>query len=224
MDNTTYSQAAALNADGSHGPLKCGACHAVPVQSDGNGIPDWVDDTDYQYAVIKNQIGGDFDTAVGWAHTYTAEANVLNTTCQNCHGVNGDSFSQPDTSSTKADWTKVASHEVNFLRHADAGLVSRQMMDKAEILVQGHVTGSEPPPTNKNGKVKGNTTSELDTLCTACHAPVAGKGKKQTQPDNIDLAKCSNPDWIQHLTLGRVAESVWEQVSEDQNGGSTCGW
>ena len=39
MDNTTYAQAAALNADGSHGPLKCGTCHAVPDQPDGNGIP-----------------------------------------------------------------------------------------------------------------------------------------------------------------------------------------
>ena len=29
IDNTSYAQAAALNADGSHGPIKCGACHAV---------------------------------------------------------------------------------------------------------------------------------------------------------------------------------------------------
>ena len=27
IDNTSYAQAAALNADGSHGPIKCGACH-----------------------------------------------------------------------------------------------------------------------------------------------------------------------------------------------------
>ena len=38
IDNTSYAQAAALNADGSHGPLKCGTCHAV----DGNGIPTWI--------------------------------------------------------------------------------------------------------------------------------------------------------------------------------------
>ena len=42
MDNTTYAQAAALNADGSHGPLKCGTCHEVPV--DGNGIPLWINE------------------------------------------------------------------------------------------------------------------------------------------------------------------------------------
>ena len=39
IDNTSYAQAASLNADGSHGPVKCGACHAV----DGNGIPTWID-------------------------------------------------------------------------------------------------------------------------------------------------------------------------------------
>ena len=29
IDTTSYAQAAALNADGSHGPLKCGTCHTV---------------------------------------------------------------------------------------------------------------------------------------------------------------------------------------------------
>ena len=38
IDNTTYAQAAALNGDGSHGPLKCGTCHQVDV----NGIPNWI--------------------------------------------------------------------------------------------------------------------------------------------------------------------------------------
>ncbi len=29
----------------------------------------------------------DYDSAVAWAHTYTEEQSVLDTTCQNCHGV-----------------------------------------------------------------------------------------------------------------------------------------
>ncbi len=38
IDTTSYAQAAALNADGSHGPLKCGTCHDV----DSKGIPTWI--------------------------------------------------------------------------------------------------------------------------------------------------------------------------------------
>ena len=37
IDNTSYAQAAALNHDGTHGPLKCGTCHQV----DASGIPTW---------------------------------------------------------------------------------------------------------------------------------------------------------------------------------------
>ena len=33
----------------------------------------------------------------------------------------------------------------------------------------------------------------------------------------------NEPDWFQHLTQGRVAESVWEQASEAQTG-TLCGW
>ncbi len=32
IDTTSYAQAANLNADGSHGPVKCGACHQVNQQ------------------------------------------------------------------------------------------------------------------------------------------------------------------------------------------------
>ena len=39
IDNTSYAQAAALNADGSHGPLKCGTCHQV---DNSNGVPTWI--------------------------------------------------------------------------------------------------------------------------------------------------------------------------------------
>ena len=202
MDNTTYAQAAALNADGSHGPLKCGTCHAVPNQPDGNGIPYWINTS---FGLVSQKIyqqpGDSFDNAVGWAHTFTDEANVLNTTCQNCHGVNFDQGI--NANSMPSAWTKVADHTVGFLTHASSGYASRQMMDKAEILVSGHVTGTG---------TKGN---ELGKLCGAsCH-----KGPKFEKD-----AKCDNAAWVQHLTLGRVAESVFEEVSKDQNGGSTCGW
>ena len=80
-------------------------------------------------------------------------------------------------------------------------LPSRQMMDKAEILVNGAVTGT------------------ADGVCTACHG------------DNSGQVSCSNPKWLQHLTQGRVAESVWENVTDTQLGDGnpntppeTCGW
>ena len=38
IDTTSYAQAANLNADGTHGPVKCGACH----QDNNNGIPTWI--------------------------------------------------------------------------------------------------------------------------------------------------------------------------------------
>ena len=97
IDTTTYAQAAALNHDGSHGPLKCGTCHEVGA----NEIPTFLN------TAAGNVYGiTDYDSAVGWAHTYTAEANVLNTTCQNCHGVNGV-FGPKNPNSVPADWTAV---------------------------------------------------------------------------------------------------------------------
>ncbi|MFN2200521.1 MAG: hypothetical protein ACK2UO_04910, partial [Caldilineaceae bacterium] len=195
IDNTTYAQAASLNHDGTHGPLKCGTCHTA----DSDGIPYWV--TWFAGGAVVDQIS-DFDDAVTWAHTYTAEADVLNSTCQNCHGVNGDFASLPDTNSTPAQWTSVASHSEAFLRHADNGFTSRLMMNNAELLVSGHVTGD------------GSKGNELNQLCSSsCH-----KG-----PKFETMATCGNPEWLMHLPRGRVAESVWEQVSKAQNG-STCGW
>ena len=150
IDNTSYAQAAALNGDGTHGPVKCGGCHQV----DGNGIPTWIDGQ-FAGGGAVSPLTQTFDDAAGWAHTYTAEANVLNTTCQNCHGVNGDfGSSVVDTNSTPAQWTKVASHTETFLKHSMNGFTSRQMMDKAETLVNGSVTG---------------TTDGSDGVCLGCH-------------------------------------------------------
>ena len=125
---------------------------------------------------------------------------MLNSTCQNCHGVNGVfSGAAVNTSSVPGDWTKVTvpvSPTANYLGHAQDGRTSRQMMDKAEQLVNG---GSF------------DTTDGSDGVCAGCHG------------DNSASVSCSEPKWLQHLTKGRVAESVWEQVSLSL-AGSRCGW
>ena len=198
IDTTSYAQAAALNHDGTHGPLKCGSCHAV----NGDGVPTWIDGQFSGGGTIGSQITS-FDDAVTWAHTYTAEANVLNTTCQNCHGVNGEfGAANVNANSTPGQWTKVASHEKDFLEHAYQGWTSRQMVDKAEMLVNGAVTGA------------------AEGACTACHEGNADHTAELTA-EGCDLD--NEPTWIQHLTQGRVAESVWEEVSMAETG-TRCGW
>ena len=176
---------------------------------DGNGIPTWIDGQLAGGGAVGSQINGDFDSAVTWAHTYTAEANVLNTTCQNCHGVNGVFGSTAvNTSSTPAQWTKVASHTEVFLKHAMNGFTSRQMMDKAEKLVNGAVT------------------QPADGLCTACHEVLDENSGTYDHTATLNAEGCNldnEPTWMEHLTQGRVAESVWEEVSNAQTG-TNCGW
>ena len=173
IDTTTYAQAAALNHDGSHGPLKCGTCHRV----NADGIPDWHPDNndgDFQF--------GNFDQAVSFAHTFTDEANPLDNLCQNCHGDERDEMSANDE---------------EYLEHAMVGRTSRLMMDKAEIAEFGHILGT-------------GSNQELNQLCSACHG------------NELDEVVCDS-EWRQHLTQGRVAEVVWEEVSLDTTG-TTCGW
>ena len=151
---------------------------------------------------------------MSWAHTYTDNENVLNSTCQNCHGVNNTAVFK--STSAAAEWTSVpfgtADDPAGFLSHASSRLASRQMLDKAEILVQGHVTGLKDDGTLDNAP-----GGQIDTLCSNCHA-----GMENEYADGD--AKCGNDEWIKHLTQGRVAESVWEEVSKTFNAGSTCGW
>ena len=192
IDTTTYAQAAALNHDGSHGPLKCGTCHEVG----GDEIPTFL-----------NTAGGniygitDYDSAVGWAHTYTAEANVLNTTCQNCHGVNGYGGPGFNPNSVPADWTLVAvpgSPDASepYLGHAHDGRTSRLMMDNAEMLVNGAPL---------------DTTDGSDGVCTGCHVDATSW-----------ISTCTTP-WKNHLVEGRVTEKAWETASIAITG-DTCGW
>jgi len=189
IDTTSYAQAAALNHDGSHGPLKCGTCHEV----DGDGIPTWIS---------KGRIfGSSLDEVTTWAHTYTDNASPLVDTCQNCHG---------DRSS------KIAEDSGKWLRHAFVGRIGRQTQDKSEIETLGYVAGD--PDTNGDGIPDRTAQDIADTVCSSCHSLQGGPSVAF-----LNLATCNNTTWLQHLSQGRIAEKVWEFISEDRNG-STCGW
>ncbi len=119
IDTTSYAQAAALNHDGSHGPLKCGTCHLV----NGEGVPSFIEDgITYNGQPIKEN----FDLAVSWAHTFTDNADPREDFCVNCHGDNRNLIDSSDKT-----WTE----------HAFKGRSSRQLMDKAELAQLGHVGG-----------------------------------------------------------------------------------
>ncbi|MDB4409558.1 hypothetical protein N9235_01945, partial [Gammaproteobacteria bacterium] len=141
IDTTTYAQAAALNADSTHGPIKCGACHEV----NGAGVPSHIEDGlvydndgDGQATPIKD----DYDAAVAWMHTFTDEADGLGDYCLNCHTDNSG-----DISSTNKTWTE----------HAFKGRSSREMMDKAELATLGYVAGDPAHESPEN------------TVCSSCH-------------------------------------------------------
>jgi len=121
---------------------------------------------------------------------------VLDSTCQNCHGVWKDG---------SEDWDVVNATEPEYLEHAMIGRTSRQMMDKAQISLHGHVLGTTP--------------EERNQLCTTCHA-AARNGSK---PNYLNKVKNCGIPWMQHLTQGRVSQSVWEDVTEKQ-AGKLCGW
>jgi len=176
IDRTSYDQAASMNTDGSHGPLKCGACHKV----NSAGVPTFIRNIKYQGQSIQ----GDFDAAVSFAHTFTDEADPRDSVCRNCHGDRRNKVS-----STNDEW----------LEHAYKGRVARQTMDKVEISQLGHVSGDpafEDP---------------LKTVCVSCHH------------DKSHEVSCSEKEWKEHLTSGRVSEPVWEAVSRSL-AGSTCGY
>ncbi len=118
IDTTSYAQAAGMNTDGSHGPLKCGACH---IANDA-GVNKAVAALTYQ----GQPIGANFDAAVSWMHTYTDESDPRDSICLRCHEDNRSLIS-----STDGRWTI----------HAMKGRVSRKTMDKVEILQLGHVSG-----------------------------------------------------------------------------------
>jgi len=67
IDPTTYAQAAALNPDGSHGPIRCAACHQ-PVNA--QGVPVAYADLTFRDIETDKEapIGNDFDLAVQFIH------------------------------------------------------------------------------------------------------------------------------------------------------------
>ncbi|MEN8800585.1 MAG: hypothetical protein ABF297_01295, partial [Thiogranum sp.] len=198
IDNTSYAQAAALNHDGTHGPLKCGTCHQV----DGSGIPTLVcgpGDTagkcdggpGIQYAGAP--IEGDIDASTSWAHTFTDEASPLAAggLCTNCHGDESGGI------------CGVGENCQGWLEHSMEGRVTRTLMDKTEIEANGSVF---------------TTTNGINGVCTGCHGNKSGD------------VSCNNREWKEHLTEGRVAQSVWEQVTallaagQPAADGTLCGW
>ena len=61
-DTTTYKQATQYNPDGSHGPLKCAACHEV----NDHGVPFIADKKDIKWN--GKSIMNDYDAALSWMH------------------------------------------------------------------------------------------------------------------------------------------------------------
>jgi mono/diheme cytochrome c family protein len=191
IDTTSYAQAAGLNHDGSHGPVKCGACHTVGT----DGRPTWIK---------KTLFGSTFDAAVGWSHTYTDDANPLDSTCVNCHADRRGNVSE-----IRGKW----------LRHSFLGRIGRMTQDKAEIAQLGHVAGD--PDTNGDGTNDRSALQIANAVCVNCHS--VNQGPSQTGQQLLDLVSCSNLTWKQHLVQGRLAHKVWEFISTSE-AGSTCSW
>jgi hypothetical protein len=63
-DSTTYKQAPQYNPDGSHGPIKCAACHEV----NSSGVPYLVKADDEDFLFKGKSIVKDYDAAVSWMH------------------------------------------------------------------------------------------------------------------------------------------------------------
>jgi len=145
IDTTTYAQAAALNGDGSHGPLKCGTCHEV----DSKGVPTWMNGVKYNGSRIRT-----YDDAVSWMHTFTDEVSPLEAggVCENCHN---------DRSGN------IAEDNGRWLRHSFLGRIGRQMQDKAEIGALGHVAGGTYVDAD-------DLNGLASTVCTSCHSAQNG--------------------------------------------------
>ncbi len=202
VDTTTYAQAANLNMDGSHGPLKCSACHAV----NSAGVPSWF--------VTGGSLAGlvnDFDGAVGWQHEFTANADPRDSMCLNCHGDYRDAIADTSTSANH-----VAQRQ--WQRHAEATRAPRNVMDQVEELQLGHVAGfKEVSP--GNWQPDATTALAPGGVCVACHRT----GNAFNNDNYASMVSCGNLTWKQHLAKGRANREVWAAVSQ-QLAGSTCGW
>jgi hypothetical protein len=204
IDTTSYAQAAALNADGSHGPLKCGTCHDVG----SDGIPTWMRGVEYNGNRIRT-----FDDAVAWAHTFTKQDSVLTQdgACNNCHSYPKGGGQNPSViSETDGGW----------LDHSFVGRVGRKVQDQAEIEALGHVAGD---PDAHRGATDADTALNIaSTVCVSCHS--ANSGPSDPPAVLLSRVSCTDTIWKSHVFDGRLSEKVWEFVTETETGGSTCGW
>ena len=97
------------------------------------------------------------------------------------------------------NWDTAVSGNKKWVQHAYRGRASRNAMDKVELETQGFVSGDPAFEDPYAG------------VCQQCHR------------DRTNKLSCNSTRWKNHLLEGRVAESVWEYVSQDSLG-STCGW
>ena len=143
VDQTSWDQAAGMNTDGSHGPLKCGACH----EANKKGVTSWAQNLEYGGEKIRK----DFDKAVSWMHTATDEADPRADICINCHKDRADKL-LCTTPNCAGVWN------ARWLKHSDIDRVSRNTMDKVELAQIGHVAGDP------------SYEDPLNTVCTSCHS------------------------------------------------------
>ncbi|NNJ94087.1 MAG: hypothetical protein HKP57_05030, partial [Halobacteria archaeon] len=200
IDSTSYAQAASLNPDGSHGPLKCGTCH----ETDNADIPLWIRNG----LSYNGQRVDDIDTAIQWMHTFTEEASVLQDggVCENCH---------------KDRSNRIAEDSGKWLRHSYFGRVGRKVQDTAEVEALGCVAGDPAGTDCEPGTADDRTALEIaGGMCVSCHQSVGGP---TTAAGALANVVCTESEWKRHLIQGRVSEHVWEFISEEETG-STCGW
>ncbi len=178
IDETSYAQAMSMNADGSHGPLKCGACH----QTNGDGVyvnPDGRVNTalDFRGTPIDN----DFDAAVSWMHTYTEDVDPADFICTRCHGDNS---------------ALISSSASKWVDHAFDGRVTRDAMDKAEIASQGYVSGD---PAFEDPE---------QTVCKGCHGDrtrsLQRRGCTTKWKNHLVEGRASEVAWVE-VTANNVA-------------------
>jgi len=194
IDSTSYAQAAALNPDGSHGPLKCGTCHTV----DADGLPTWI---------RKGRVfGSNLDDATTWAHTYTDNADPLVDTCQNCHG---------DRSS------KIREDSGKWLRHAFVGRIGRLTQDKAEINSIGWVAGD---PDHAAGSTPQEKADDIaNRVCSSCHSLQGGPSGAflaQTTCDNVTWKQ----HLTQGRIAEKVWEFITVADVDNNQDTTSCGW
>jgi cysteine-rich repeat protein len=101
VDETTYAQAAALNPDGTHGPVKCAACHGT-ANVNGLGIPTIAAGLTVAYDLDGNGTIGAGEDAVPIAEHYDAAVTWIHATPGDTGG-NDDDFDpdNPDANQIK---------------------------------------------------------------------------------------------------------------------------